>query len=368
MKHSAINTLDQFSHGAALRLFQDSVDPIILTDLSGMIIEANERSSELFGFTREELVSNSINKLHQDGQVLPDFTQLPDGSLQVFDSLMPVKGNRKLLHVQVHARRYTLDAHDMVQWIHHDFTRQVELDKLRQDLAAMLVHDLQSPLGNVISSLELVTGELPPDSSPILLTLLDVAVRSSHHLQTLVDSLLNISQLEAGYPLTNREPVNVEPLIDFIYAVAEPDLEQRGVTLLRHVGTDVPDVLAEEGMLRRVLLNLVNNALKHSRHGQTVTIKTRKMAVEEMVLFSVIDQGVGVPEQHRERIFEKFQQVRTGSSSNGLGLGLAFCRLAVEAHGGRIWVEAAASGGACFCFTVPAVPDEKHTSTATPGG
>ena len=367
MKRTSTNLPVHFSQGAALRLFQDSPDAIILTDISGSIIEANRRTFELFGYRRQELIGTNISKLYQDGQLLPDLSTLSDGDLRVFDSVLPVRGKRKQLHSQVHARQYVLDDHSIVQWIHHDVTRQVELDRLRQDLAAMLVHDLQSPLGNVISSLELVEGELPADCSPVLRIMLDVAVRSSHHLQSLVDSLLDISHLEAGFPITNRTTVSVAGLIDYVYDVEEPDLEQRRITAHRDISSDTPDVLANESMLRRVLLNLLHNALKHSQQGQAITIEAGRFDADDMVLFSVIDQGQGVPEQYRELIFEKFQRVSTASSSAGLGLGLAIGRLAIEALGGQIWVEDGPSGGARFCFTVPAAPNAGATARSKPG-
>jgi PAS domain S-box-containing protein len=363
MKNSSFNTFDHFSQGATLHLFQDSVDPIILTDLLGIIVKANRRTFDLLGFSSDELNGRNIASLYKPSQLLPDFSSLPDGSMQVFDSIMPAKQNQEFLHVQVHATRYALDGSDIVQWIHHDVTRQVELDQLRQDLAAMLVHDLQSPLGNVLSSLELVRSELPVNSSDTLRSMLDVAVRSSQHLQSLVESLMDISQLEAGYPISNRVPVNIDDLIDYVYAVEEPNLEQRGVALLRSISPGLPEVLADESMLRRVLLNLLDNALKYSQNGQTITIKVQSGADANMIRFSVIDQGQGIPEAYHDLIFEKFQRVRTGSSASGLGLGLAFCRLVIEGHGGRIWVEDSLAGGACFYFTVPAALDGTSAST-----
>jgi signal transduction histidine kinase len=283
--------------------------------------------------------------------------------LQVFDGTMNRKQGQELLHVKVHATQFELDERDIVQWVVHDITRQIELDQLRQDLAAMLVHDLQSPLSNVVSSLELVTNELPDDSSDGLRLMLDVAIRSSQQLQYLVDSLMDISHLEAGHPINNRALVNIEQVIDYVYEVEEPNLEQRGVMYAADISPGLPHVLAEESMLRRVLINLMDNALKHSHSGQTVTIKARLEESSPMVRFAVIDQGQGVPEAYRDLIFEKFQRVRTSTSSSGLGLGLAFCRLAVEAHGGRIWVEDTPTGGACFCFTMPMIPDEQSIFT-----
>ena len=365
MKHSPSNTPDPIFHEAGWRLFQDSIDPIIITDLLGSIIVANEQAIQLFDRPQEELVGQNIGKLHQQAKELPDFTQLPDNSVKRFDSIIQLSAAKKVLYVEVHARRYMLNGRDIVQWIHHDITRQVELDELRQDLAAMLVHDLQSPLGNVISSLELVRGELGPDHSAILHSMVDVAVRSSHYLQTLVDSLLDISRLEAGHPLTNLAPVNIGSVVEYISGVQAPDFEQRNVTLLLEIDSDIHSILAEINILHRVLLNLLNNALKYSQAGQSIIIRAQNETGGNLVRISVIDEGQGVPEQYREIVFEKFQRADDISLSAGLGLGLAFCRLAVEAHGGRIWVENALRGGACFSFTIPAAADNDLASSLT---
>jgi signal transduction histidine kinase len=222
----------------------------------------------------------------------------------------------------------------------------------------MLVHDLQGPLGNVLSSLELMNNELSAASSETMRLMLDTAWRSSLHLKYLVDSLLDISHLEAGFALSHLTSIAVDDLVAYVCAVEEPNLEQKGITISRDVPRNLPKVWAEESMLRRVLLNLLDNALKYSRRGHVVTVRVEQEPAGDMIRFAVLDEGQGVPEAYRDLIFEKFQQVRTNSSSSGLGLGLAFCRLAVEAHGGRIWVEDAPSGGAAFCFTIPVVPDE----------
>jgi signal transduction histidine kinase len=107
-------------------------------------------------------------------------------------------------------------------------------------------------------------------------------------------------------------------------------------------------------MIQRVLLNLIDNALKVSEQGQIITIYAAVDEDDRFIKVCVSDQGPGIPAIHRERIFEKYQQLDELSSSKGLGLGLAFCKLAVEAHGGEIWVEDNPGQGACICFTLPA--------------
>jgi signal transduction histidine kinase len=237
---------------------------------------------------------------------------------------------------------------------------------VQQDLAAMLMHDLQSPLGNVISSLELIRSLVSSnDGDSVLHSMLDIAMRSSNHLQTLIASLLDISRLEAGHPITGREPVNVYRLVENSYEFEQPNFEKRGVQFVNLVAADMTDIYVEKSMISRVLLNLLDNALKQSQEAQRITVRAQETkggeSDDEMILISVSDQGAGIPEAYRETIFEKYERINHDSASKGLGLGLAFCRLAVEAHGGRIWVDDAPDGGARFQFTVPAVEERLET-------
>lgn len=334
-------------------LFQDSIDPIVLTDIHGRIVEVNQRALDSFGYTQQELLAMSIQQLHATAVDLPRLEDVAEDQVYVFDSRVLPKNRPQPLYFRVQAKRISTATEPLLQWINHDITKQVELEEIRQDLTAMLVHDLQSPLGNVISSLELIRYEVPDDASETLRSMVDIAVRSSHHLQTLVQSLLDISRLEAGHPIAKQRAVDVRSLIDLVYEIEEPSFEKRDIRFVNAVGDDVPDVYVEESMIRRVLLNLLDNALKYSENNKQVTVSARELPHERVVLFSVADQGQGIPPDYRKLIFEKFQRIKTGSSSKGLGLGLAFCRLAVEAHGGRIWVDDTPGGGARFNFTLP---------------
>jgi signal transduction histidine kinase len=222
-----------------------------------------------------------------------------------------------------------------------------------QDLAAILVHDLQGPLGNVVTGLGMAAAHITTDTDPNLAAMIDVSLRSSQQLKALVDSLLDISRLQAGHPLTAVEPVAVSDVVDSLLAIQAPIIEQREVRIERDLAPDLPQVAANQDVLQRILLNLVDNALRVSKRGQIITIRARVQETEQMVRICVLDQGPGIPPSYRERIFDKYERVEGATSSQGLGLGLAFCRLAVEAHGGRIWLEDTPQGGACFCLTLP---------------
>ena len=342
-------------------LFHDTVDPIILTNLAGDIVEANEQAFAFWEYDREEMLNMSISDLHPAPTKLPKARKVSVDKVTVIQSNAITK-DRVSIPVEVYVKR-TLDSdNELLQWIHHDISKQVELEEMRQDLTAMLFHDLQSPLGNVISSLELLGMEINPVNNTPVFSMLDIAKRSSLRLQTLIRSLLDINRLEAGKPISEQKLVDVSKLVEEVKEIERPNFEQRHVELLVEIGKDIPYIFVEEDMIRRVFINLLTNAFKYSQSNKSITITAAHNTDENMVLLSVSDQGQGIPPKYRQLVFEKFERIKRGDAdSKGLGLGLAFCRLAVEAHNGRIWVDDAPGGGARFNFTLPALRVNKAT-------
>ncbi len=358
---SAIANAQQYAKTQAAEsryatLFEDSVDPILLTDLNGKIIEANKRSFEFLGYTRHELINSQINALHPKKTTLPKAATIKEGKVTLFQSQLITKDGQ-LQPVEIYITKVQHSSEQSLQWIHHDISKQVELEQMRDDLTAMLFHDLQSPLGNVIASLELLSYEIPPtaEGTP-LFEMLDIAQRSSLRLQTLIRSLLDINQLEAGHPVNEQTSISIQKLIDEVYESERPGFEQRRVQFMQEIPPDLPKIYVEEDMIKRVMINLVSNALKYSSGEDTIQIHVQLTHQEdqEMVLLIVNDEGIGIPDEFKQSIFEKFARIDRGDpNSKGLGLGLAFCRLAIEAHGGKIWVEDAPGGGASFRVTLP---------------
>ncbi len=354
---SAVAHAQQFARTQAAearytRLFQDSIDPIILTQLDGKIVEVNGQATQFMGYSRPNLRQMRIKDLHPQDTEWPKVEGLNPDAVTVLTSHV-VSQTEELIPVEVHAKRILVDNNELLQWIYRDISQQVELEKMRDDLTAMLFHDLQSPLGNVITSLELLHLEIEPKADSTLEAMLDIAMRSSRRLQALIRSLLDIDQLEAGHPISELERVNFVKLVDDLQETEQPNFEKRDVSLVRQLAPDLPDIYVDEDMIRRVLVNLVDNALKYAQDSEIILVTASPVVGKDEVLISINDQGQGIPEQYRLSIFEKFGRVKQSGDSKGLGLGLAFCRLAVEAHGGRIWVDDAPEGGAQFCFTLP---------------
>jgi len=350
-----INADARFRH-----VFVEGFDPILLTDYLGRIIDGNRQALNYFGIDHRAFPAINIRDLHHPAEPLPDVSQLTGPGSMSFQSRVVVgrivdgRPRRVTLTVEVRARRLTPGREGTWQWIYHDISSRVELQEMRDDLIAMLLHDLQSPLGNVVSALELLKMRVEmsePDATQ--LDLLDIATRSSGQLQRLIAGLMDINRLEAGNPVGQQRPVPLASIVDEAYDIEEPAFARRGVTLESRLPADLPLLYVEPNVISRVLLNLFDNALKYSADGETVIVEATP-GDGGFVHVAVSDRGAGIPVEFREVVFDKFRRIKSDGASKGLGLGLAFCRLAVEAHGGRIWIDDAPGGGARFNLTLPA--------------
>jgi len=225
--------------------------------------------------------------------------------------------------------------------------RNAEL-QLKKDLAQMLVHDLKSPLAAIVGNLDLL--RMVGDDQ--WAQMIERSQDSAKRMLRLILDLLDVEKLEAGRVDTNNERVNLAEVARAAAAEADVTARVRRV----HVGADLPEsawIDADPGLLRRVLDNLLANAISHSPADTTILLAIRQR--DEGVEMMVADAGPGVPEELRDEIFEKYARLepKQNCSSANKGLGLTFCKLAVEAHGGTIWVEAAPEGGACFRMILP---------------
>ncbi len=354
---SAVANAQQYAQTVAaearyLGLFEDSIDAIILSDDAGNIVESNRPASSLLGYSSDQFRTLNIRDLHPDqGDFLGEQTLEDIGEEAAVHTTQIITTENLPIPVEVYVKRLASNETDFLQWIYHDITQQVELEKMRDDLMAMLFHDLQSPLGNVISSLELLNHELDEKEDDLANQILSIANRSANRLRTLIKSLLDINRLEAGHPLTDQDVVSVQDIYNEAYDAIQPNLERRQIEV-KLVGDELTKVFVDKDMVARVLINLLDNALKYSQDGDTLTVAAAA-AADENVEISVSDQGPGIPASLRKMIFDKFYRVPGQGGRKGIGLGLAFCRLAIEAHGGQIQADEADGGGAKFVFTLP---------------
>jgi NtrC-family two-component system sensor histidine kinase KinB len=353
INHAQLFADTQAAHERYAGLFNDSIDPIIITDLAGKVTEANHRAESFLGADLDFLKARTIFSLHTpESDVLPqDLSQIGAGETIAYDGeIVHREGYR--LPVEIHVKRIDIERQPFLQWILRDISERQALDELRSDLTSMIFHDLRSPLGNVMSSLDVLQASLSDDSETVQ-SVLSIAMRSSRRLSRLVESLLDLGQLEAGQAVLHKEVASLGAVVTEAVEEVHPVAEAKGHTLRFNLARDLPEIECDVEMVRRVVINLLENAVKYTRSGGDITVSAALNDAGDKLVVSVADTGPGISPRDQQAIFEKFARIHGEGRPKGLGLGLAFCRLAVEAHGGEIWVESEEGRGSTFSFTLP---------------
>jgi signal transduction histidine kinase len=277
------------------------------------------------------------------------------------DDFLTKPHNRLVLGARVRSLLKLKAATDALE---DSFRKLRELEKIRDDLMKMIVHDLKTPLTSILATLELLLdgdfGTLAATQRQVIMD----AEGKSEDLLRLIEDLLEIAKIEeAALPLS-VEPIAPAALLTEILHEWTVRFQQEGATATVDVADDVPVFRADKGLLKRVFGNLIQNALTHSARAVVMQFRVRPDA--NGILFTVADNGPGIPSEYQEVIFRKFEQVRTphGPRVRSSGLGLAFCRLVVEQHGGRIWVRSNEGEGSAFHLVLPLDPPAHVSSGA----
>ncbi|MCC5845866.1 MAG: hybrid sensor histidine kinase/response regulator [Verrucomicrobia bacterium] len=260
-------------------------------------------------------------------------------------------------HLELRRRQVRIETQK--RQLQKDHDRLLELEELRDNLTNMIVHDMRSPLMGISGAYELVLME-KDRLSPMQKESVAIGQSSCRELIEMVSSLLDISRLEAGKMPLKPEPCDVRE-------VAEASVESMAVlarekALNLRITGESSRVSADRDILHRVFTNLISNAIKFSPRGGSISVSVTSSNPRTRV--AVTDQGGGIPNKFHQRIFEKFgqEESRKEGHKHSTGLGLTFCKLAVEAHGGRIGIESDLGNGSTFWFDLPSLIPEQTGS------
>ena len=270
------------------------------------------------------------------------------------DDFLTKPHNRLVLGARVRSLLKLKAATDALE---ESARKMKELEKLRDDLMKMIVHDLKSPLTSVLATIEmLVDGDFGPLTQQQRGALGD-AEGKAEDLLALIEDLLEVRRIEETAISLNLEHLAPGAFVTELLHEWQHRFQQDGATATAEISDDAPVFNADRALIKRVLGNLIQNALTHSSRAVKLHLSVRRDG--DGVLFTVTDNGPGIPPEYHEIIFRKFEQVKTPNVPRvrSSGLGLAFCKLVVEAHGGRIWVQSAGDGhGSSFHFVLPIKP------------
>ena len=234
-----------------------------------------------------------------------------------------------------------------------------ELDQMKRDFVSHVSHDLKAPLASMRQIMHLLLQEIPGSLNEEQKNLLRLSYNSAERLASMVGNLLDISRIEAGAMEYETDRHDLVAMTKGAIEEFNVQAQKKGIQL--RLECDLPSVFAEcdRGRIVQVLGNLFENALKFSPPNSEIVTSLR--ATDKGILISVADSGPGVSDEHKERIFHKFHQVKSGKkvAGQGVGLGLAICKTIVEAHGGWIRVEDNSNGGSVFSFVLQPVAGEE---------
>ncbi|MCX7010888.1 MAG: PAS domain-containing sensor histidine kinase [Kiritimatiellaeota bacterium] len=326
-----------------------SPDVLMVVNPDRTVRTCNPAVQKMFGYQPTEVIGKKTDLLYSDRRTSKDDSEIHDVLLKVGHHVGLATGRRKdgsPLPLEITTGKM-ISRGGAVIFV-RDITERQRLEQLRKDLVAMLIHDLKSPLTVITICLDMVnhahkTGK-PPD-----MDMLKYGQQVTALLVNMVHSLLDATKLERGEMHLERTTVDLVTLASEIAGMFSASVAYRRITI--HLPTGSIAVSCDRELVGRVLMNLMANAVKFTPEDGNIRI-----AVQEAgggVKVSVTDTGCGIPPEYVDKVFDRFAQVKTHRFSYGLGL--TFCKLVVEAHGGTIRVESTVGQGSTFWFMLPSL-------------
>jgi PAS domain S-box-containing protein len=363
-------------------LFENSNLVVVSLDPNGIVSAANPFFLSLVGYTEGEIMGKSWFDLFVPPDQVQERLRLFQEMLQrelctsVQSQLVTQSGEEKVIHWSVTLLRNLQGEVIGVTGIGEDVTQRQAVEKLKEEFISIISHELRTPLTSIRGSLGLLATGMLDNDPKALKRMIEIAAVDTERLVRLVNDILDLEKLETGKISLVREWCDVADLIRRSIDVMESSAQASGVCLMMQ-SASIQIWVAPDRVIQ-MLTNLLSNAIKFSPKGSTVWVRAgvnkdglskfqanqsskdlssplHSLDLSHHIIFSVEDEGRGIPADQLETIFDRFQQVDSSDSRDqgGTGLGLAICRSIVQQHDGQIWVESIQGQGSTFFFTLP---------------
>jgi two-component system, NtrC family, sensor histidine kinase KinB len=347
-------------------VLRTTTEGMLLLDSEWRVVSVNRALADFLHLTQIDMPRHPIDALRHNSESLADLIDTTIDQLQA-DSERLRSGEVEQIqhHIVLSPSKLPLEqtmtpvrdqADEITGWllVFRDMTGELELARLREDMTNMLVHDLRSPLSVVQTSLAMISEPYERNNAANVEKLVSLATRSCERLLALVDELLDIGRLERGQLTLHLEPVALEELLEEIWGRYTPVAAANRIDFHVERNGGWPHLRVDRSLVTRVLSNLVDNAMKFTPDGGSVQVRARYEPLAPTLRIAVEDTGPGIPADAQQQLFQQFHQVPgIAGRRRGTGLGLSFCKLAVEAHRGDLWVESMVGRGSTFYLTLP---------------
>ena len=334
-------------------ILQNCSEGILTITPSGQICEINSGAENIFGLSKDFIDETPVNKIiHSANDILKEIS--PESCTKIKDVTVKNPLSGKIIPVELSISPIMADGNFSNKYVVviRDVTVEAEINRMRDDFIATLTHDLRTPLLAAIQALEFLIngslGEISEKQSQILSTMKS----SNQDMLGLVNALLEVYKYEAGKLNLAKTEFLINDLTNTCYNEVLPLAKAKKIELLCEVEkTKDKTIYADKTELRRVIINLLGNAITHTFENGKITISTSMQADD--IILSVTDTGIGIPRADIPKLFKRFSQGTSDKRSASTGLGLYLSRQIIEAHGGKIWLESDVGEGSCFSILIP---------------
>ncbi len=331
---------------------------VLVIDSDRVIVDANPAMLKIAERPLSALIGSPLNDIFP--QVAEKYNTLKEQSIE-----MGCQDNHQ-------SECYEIELSSLLDWrkfassemlVFHDISKRKQREVLRNDMTHSMVHDLRSPMSNSLFALEMLrSGTFHPEDAEGK-HLVNLTYENTEKVLKLVNEILDVGRLEDGNIPVQLTAVSLIKLVDYVLVSQSPRAGAKNIALVREISPDLPVAWADENLLERVVQNLVDNSIKYLPMGGmvkvTAVVVNQHDKEQRRIHVTVSDDGLGLPPELAETIFDKF--VTGPNKESGNGLGLAFCQMALTAHNQKIWIEQSSEQGSAFTFSLalpPQLPED----------